>query len=70
MSRDCLTCKFADTMVDQNMKIDFTRKICRKGPPTPVFVPTPSGTQQATCFPVVQKGLWCYQWESNEEVAS
>lgn len=58
---DCLSCSFTEPVVLPGGAIDFSRKVCRRFPPTPIPVMTPQGQQLGIAQPTVGKGVWCWE---------
>lgn len=61
INRDCAICRYK---IDQQMPPPEIRRVmvCRRFPPTTVMVPMSGGHNQASAFPIVGEGLWCYEW--------
>lgn len=57
--KDCLSCTHAAPATDPSGKIDFSKKVCVEGPPTPIPVSGPNGPAIMAFFPVVGKGVLC-----------
>lgn len=60
----CGNCRFSRAAVDPQGKIDFKRRFCRWGPPTPILLPTPQGPQINNLWPTLWTTDVCGRHES------
>lgn len=68
--RDCFACAFAHPFAEPGGQIDFNKRVCRKGPPGPVVIPTgPNSLSINFVQPAVARGMWCYAFEPAGEAA-
>lgn len=65
IKRDCMTCKFRDTIYAPPPSIERLN-ICRRFPPVPIIMQTPQGIAATASFPAVGPGTWCHEWTADE----
>lgn len=65
--RDCMTCKYTAPAIDNQGKINFALKVCKRFPPSPIPIMTAQGQQLGVAHPTVGKGVFCYEWAEKEE---
>lgn len=63
--KDCMTCAHTSSYAPTG-RIDFTKRVCRGVPPTPVLMPGPKGIAQVSLYTVVGRGDWCRLHEPRE----
>lgn len=62
---NCFLCRHAFSFADPSGKVDFSRKVCREGPPTPMIVGmTPTGSAVQAVDPIVTKEHSCGRWSA------
>lgn len=67
MTLDCLACLHTSPFTAPDGKIDFSKRICVRMPPTPV--PLPAGPNQISLqsmYPVVARGMYCGCFEPKD----
>lgn len=65
IKRDCMTCKYRDTLYAPPPSIEKL-SICRRFPPATTVMPTPQGVAVGSSFPTVAQGAWCYEWTAEQ----
>lgn len=67
MSQDsavnCGNCRFSIVSQDQNGKINFRQRVCKKNPPTPILITTPQGILQNNMWPSLAATDRCFSHE-------
>lgn len=60
----CGTCRFSAPALDANRKINFTQRLCKFMPPTPMLIPNPNGgLGMQSVWPIMDTGQNCGQWQ-------
>lgn len=64
MNKDCTQCRFSDVMPLDKNNIGLPRqRFCRLNPPQIIIMPTPQGIAQQCAFPMVDKSVYCHQFQ-------
>lgn len=61
IKRDCMTCKYRDTIFAPPPSIE-RMNLCRRFPPVTTVMPGPQGFAVGSSFPAVGPDVWCHEW--------